>query len=80
MMLGYTTILSILYIIIGIRNNLVDAFFEWIEERIEVLNCKQVQARNALMFVSLIHETALAEYELWLENDGILLNDKEIDK
>jgi len=27
-----------------------------------------------------LHETALAEYESWLENDGILLNDKEIDK
>jgi hypothetical protein len=27
-----------------------------------------------------LHETALAEHESWLENDGILLNDKEIDK
>jgi hypothetical protein len=32
------------------------------------------------MYVTVLHDTALAEYESWLEDDGILLNDKEIDK
>jgi hypothetical protein len=32
------------------------------------------------MYATVLHDTALAEYESWLENDGILLNDKEIDK
>jgi hypothetical protein len=32
------------------------------------------------MYATVLHDTASAEYESWLENDGILLNDKEIDK
>jgi hypothetical protein len=73
-------ILSILHIIIGMRNSLVDEFLEWIEERIEVLDMRQVQAQNTCMHATVLHETAFAECESWLENDGILLNDKEIDK
>jgi hypothetical protein len=69
-------ILSILHIIIGMGNSLVDAFLELIE----VLDVRQAQARNTIMCATVLHDTALAEYESWLENDGILLNNKEIDK
>jgi hypothetical protein len=73
-------ILPILHIIIGMGNSLVDAFLEWIEERIEVLDVRQVQAQNTTMYATILHDPSLAEYESWLENDGILLNDTEIDK
>ena len=73
-------ILPILHIIIGMGNSLVDAFLEWIEERIEVLDVRQLQAQLTIMYATVLHDTASAEYESWLEDDGILLNDKEIDK
>lgn len=71
-------ILSIFHIILCMGNSLSDAFFEWIKERIELRH--DVQPRNVFICASVLHETALAEYESWLENDGILLNNKEIDK
>ncbi len=39
-------ILSILHIIIGVGNAFVDAFLEWIEERVEQLHPDEIAARN----------------------------------
>jgi hypothetical protein len=38
-------ILSILHIIIGVGNTVVDAFLEWIKERVEQLHPDEVVAR-----------------------------------
>ena len=53
-----------MHIIIGMGNSLVDAFLEWIE----VLDMRQVQARNTIIYATVLHDTALAEYESWIEN------------
>jgi hypothetical protein len=73
-------ILCILHIIIGMGNTFIDAILEWIEERIEQLDVSQIQARNGLIYATTQHDLALTDYESWLENDGILLNDKELEK
>jgi len=49
-------ILPILHIIIGMGNSLVDAFLEWIEERIEVLDVRQVQAQNTIIYATVLHD------------------------
>jgi hypothetical protein len=66
-------ILFILHIIIGWK------YSSWCsDERVGLLDIRQAQTRNALFMY--LHETSLAQYESWLENDSILLNDNEFNK
>jgi len=73
-------ILSILHIIIGIGNSLVDGLFEWVEERIEKLTDPEIQARNSVLFAEVQYERLKEDYGHWLENDGLDLVDKQLNK
>jgi len=73
-------ILSILHIIIGIGNSLVDGLFEWVEERIEKLTDPEIQARNSVLFAEVQYERLKEDYDHWLENDGLDLVDKQLNK
>jgi len=43
-------IVSVLHIIIGIGNSLVDVLFDWVEWRIEKLTPAEVTVRNSMMY------------------------------
>jgi hypothetical protein len=69
-------VLSVLHIIIGIGNSLIDGLFEWVEERVKQLTVHEMEARNSVLFVEVHHRRLKDDYEHWLENDGIVLVDK----
>jgi hypothetical protein len=63
-------ILSVLHIIIGIGNTLINWFFEWIKWRVEKLTQEEV-----------VHRVHVKEaYDRWLEDEGVLLAEKKSEK
>lgn len=73
-------ILLVLHIIIGIGNTLIDGLFEWVEERVEVLPNEVVEARNSVLFGAVHHQRLTEDYEDWLQNDGMTLIEKQLNK
>jgi len=73
-------ILSILHIVIGVGNTFVDAFLEWVEERIEQLHPDEVAARNKSLFAQIQFDNAKKDHENWSQNEGIFLNDLILEK
>jgi hypothetical protein len=73
-------ILSVLHIIIGIGNTLIDGFFEWIEWRVEKLTQEEVVHRNAVVYAELKVDQEKEAYDRWLEDEGVLLADKISEK
>jgi hypothetical protein len=73
-------VLSVLHIIIGIGNSLVDFMFEWIESRVEQLTNDEVAARNSVLYAMIKHEDAKGIYETWIENDGMAIVQKQLQK
>jgi hypothetical protein len=66
-------ILSVLHIIIGIGNTLLDDFYEWIEWRVEKLTQQEVAHRNTVVYAELQVHQEKEVYDRWLENiKGIL--------
>ncbi len=49
-------ILCVLHTIIGMGNTLVEAFLEWIEERVELLQPAEIEARNRVILASIQFE------------------------
>lgn len=73
-------IVSVLHVIIGIGNTLIDGFYEWIEWRVEKLTQGEVMHRNTVVYAELHLEQQQQCYERWLNNDGVLLADKIAEK
>jgi len=73
-------ILSVLHILIGMGNVLIESYLEWIEERVEKLTLAEVEARNRIIYATIQLKQAEEVLERFLENDGILLSDKQLDK
>ncbi len=73
-------VLSVLHIIIGIGNSLVDFLFEWIESRVEKLTNDEVAARNSVLCAMIKHKDAKGIYETWIENDGMAIVQKQLEK
>ena len=73
-------VIPVLHIIIGIGNTLVDCIFEWIEERIEKLTPAEIEVRNSFLFAKVQYDRVKEHYDEWLQNDGILLVDKQLQR
>jgi hypothetical protein len=73
-------VLSVLHIIIGIGNSLVDFMFECIESHVEQLTNDEVAARNSVLYAMIKHEDAKGIYETWIENDGMAIVQKQLQK
>ncbi len=73
-------IISLLHIIIGMGNALVDGLIEFIEARVEKLEKVEIEARNRTIFATIMLDNAKEEYTVWLENDGILLTELQLEK
>ena len=73
-------VIPVLHIIIGIENIFVDCIFEWIEEHIEKLTPAETEARNSYLFAKVQYDRVKEHYDEWLQNDGILLVDKQFQK
>ncbi len=43
-------IVSVLHILIGVGNTLLESLLEWIEERIEAISMPEIIARNEVIF------------------------------
>jgi hypothetical protein len=67
-------IVPVLHILIGVGNSLVNAVFEFVDERIERLLEQLVVARNNINTDELNLDDAEADYNDWLQNDGITLS------
>jgi hypothetical protein len=72
-------IVSVLHIIIGMGNILVEVLLEWIEDRVEKLSDEECEARNAAILFQVQYNIAKEQYDKWLENDGIVLMDKTVE-
>jgi hypothetical protein len=68
--------LSILHIIIGAGNALFDVFYEWIEWRVEKLTQLELVHRNTAVYAELKADQEKNEFQKWLENEGVLLENK----
>jgi hypothetical protein len=73
-------ILSVLHIIIGVGNSLVDFMFEWIESRVEQLTNDEVAARKSKLYAMINYKEAKEIYETWIENDGMAIVQKQLGK
>jgi hypothetical protein len=73
-------IISMLHIIIGIGNSLLDIFFEWIEWRIEQLSEGELLHRNTVCYVEVESDHVKQKYDSWIENEGIMLGNKVYNK
>jgi hypothetical protein len=68
-------IVPVLHILIGVGNSLVNAVFEFVDERIERLPEQLVVARNNINTAEINLDDAEADYNDWLQNDGITLSE-----
>jgi hypothetical protein len=73
-------IVPVLHILIGARNSLVNALFEFMDERIERLPEELIVARNNIITAEINLDDAIAVHDGWLQNDGISLSDFMIEK
>jgi len=73
-------IVPVLHLAIGIENILVDAIFEWVEQRIEQLSEEEVIACNKLLSAEINLDTCTGQHTDWLQNDGIKLTDLLLEK
>jgi hypothetical protein len=73
-------IVSVLHIIIGIGNSLVDVLFDWVEWRIEKLTPAEITVRNSMMYAEVQLVQAKERYENWLDNEGVTLASKLAEK
>jgi hypothetical protein len=73
-------ILSILHIIIGVGNSLLDVFYGWIEWRVEKLTQGEAMHRNKVAYAELKVGQEREVYQRWLENEGNLLKNKISEK
>jgi hypothetical protein len=73
-------IVPVLHILIGIGNALIDSFLDWIEERVEVVTQPEIVMRNAVIFAEVHYNRLQNEYNRWLEVEGVLLTEKQVNK
>jgi hypothetical protein len=73
-------IVSVLHIIIGLGNSLVDILFVWVEWRIEKLTPAEVTNLHSMMYAEVQLVQAKGKYEHWVDNEGITLASKITEK
>jgi hypothetical protein len=73
-------IVPVLHILIGVGNALVNAVFEFVDERIERLPEQLIVARNNINTAEINLDDAEVDYNDWLQNDGITLSECMIEK
>jgi hypothetical protein len=73
-------IVSVLHIIIGMRDTMTDGIIEWLESRVEKLQKAEIEARNRIIYATIQLEEDQKKLEVWLEKDGILLTDYQLEK
>jgi hypothetical protein len=73
-------IVTVLHIIIGIGNSLVDILFDWVEWRIEKLTPAEVTNKNSMLYAEVQLVQAKEKYEHWLDNEGVTLASKITEK
>jgi len=73
-------IVPVLHSLIGVGNALVNAVFEFVDERIERLPEELIISRNNMNMAKINLEDTTEDYNNWLQNDGILLTECMIEK
>ncbi len=73
-------ILSLLHIIIGMGNTLVDSFLAWIDQWVEKLEQTEIDARKNTILEMLKLENLVMDFADWQLNDGITLSETQIEK
>jgi hypothetical protein len=73
-------IVCVLHILIGVGNALLESFLDWIEERVEMITQPEIAMRNEVIFAEVHYSRLRNQYDRWLEDQGIYLTDKQVDK
>ena len=73
-------IIPILHILIGMGNRLIGSIFEWIKARVEKRSPQQIAITNLVYGAQLNYNRASEDFNAWIERDGILLTEKQIEK
>ncbi len=73
-------IIPVLHLLIGIGNNSLDGFLEWISERVEKLIHREVVQRNAVIYAEARYQNYKTDYDKWIEKEGIMLTDYQVQK
>jgi hypothetical protein len=73
-------IVPVLHLLIGIGNNLVDSLFEWILKRFEKLSPDELVHQNAVIYAEACYRKFKANFDNWMENEGITLTDLQVPK
>jgi hypothetical protein len=73
-------VIPILHILIGMGNRLIASVFEWIKARVEKWSPQQIAITNLIYGAQLNYDRASEDFNTWIEQDGILLTEKQIEK
>lgn len=73
-------IFPVLHSLIGIGNNLLNSLLECVAERVEKVSYHEVIHRNAVIYAEPWHQNFKADYDTWIENEGIILTDLQVQK
>jgi len=73
-------VVPVLHILIGVGNRLLNSVFEWIKERIEKRSDQHKEISNLIHAARLNLETATENFNSWIQQQGILLTEKQIEK
>jgi hypothetical protein len=73
-------IVPMLHLLIGVGNALLESFLDWIEERVETITPPEIVMRNEVIFAEVHYNRLHNEYHRWLEDEGVLLTEKQVNK
>jgi hypothetical protein len=64
----HRVLIPMLYLLLGLGNNILDNFWEWVDERVEKLTPEEIEARNMSMLA-----------KITLDDENEILTDATID-
>jgi hypothetical protein len=73
-------IVPVLHLLIGVGNALLESFLDGIEERVETITPPEIVMKNEVIFAEVHYNRLHNEYHRWLEDEGVLLTEKQVNK
>ena len=74
------SIFSLLYTEIGVGNKISYSYFEWINERIELISEDEVNMTNFLINLKIELNSYQKQYDDWINNHSSLLTELRLER
>ena len=73
-------IVPVLHLEIGLGNSFLNSFFKWVDYRIEMIT--EEERESKLIYANLLCELddVLDNLRIWMDNDGVNLNEKKLER